>query len=106
MLDDQQFVQWCQHLGWVLPTQKYIEQVRNSPPSRRVRSAFCNVSGRYPSRKMGAIDCPIRSHTVSLAKCWEQLQVFPANYTASITPNDRSTLQPVAVVNYINIKDD
>lgn len=31
----------------------YIQRVRNSPPSRLVASGIRNVTGRFPSRKMG-----------------------------------------------------
>lgn len=70
MLDGEQFVQWCRQLGYSEPTRKYIEQIRSSPPSRRVRSAVGNVSGRYPSRKMG-VTIQFESHRNELAGIYE-----------------------------------
>lgn len=54
MLTTDEFVQWCQQLGLREQTVKYIASIRQSPPARLVRSRVGNVSGRYPSRKMGS----------------------------------------------------
>lgn len=53
MLTDYLFVQWCQQLVLSEQTVKYIVSIRASPPARLVRSRVGNVSGRYPSQKMG-----------------------------------------------------
>ena len=66
MLSDAQFRQWCQHLKLTLPTQEKIAQIRATPPARHVRSRAGNVSGRYPSRKMG-VTIQFGSHRVELA---------------------------------------
>lgn len=70
MLDGEQFVRWCQQLGWAEPTRKYIELLRSSPPARVVRSRTGNVSGRYPSRKMG-VTIQFESHHNELAGIYE-----------------------------------
>src|SRR5258708_11743959 len=53
MLSDEVFEQWCQDLALPEQTKALIAHIRASPPARRVRSAAGNVSGRYPSKKMG-----------------------------------------------------
>jgi len=57
---------------WGLPDQAraVIDQVRSSSPARRVRSGRGNVSGSYPSRKMGAT-IQFESHRVELAAVYE-----------------------------------
>ena len=46
--------------------EKQIQQIRSSPPSRRVQSRVGNVSGRYPSQKMG-VTIQFESHHHELA---------------------------------------
>ena len=50
-----------------IPTEgkTYIEGIRSSQPVRKVRSRASNVSGRYPSRKMGRT-IQFESHHVEL----------------------------------------
>jgi putative transposase len=52
MLSESDFQAWCQSLNLPEQTRALISQIRNSDPSRRVRSLAGNVSGFYPSRKM------------------------------------------------------
>lgn len=52
-MNEQQFTDWCQKLKLLLPTVELIKSIRSSPPSRRVQGRAGNVSGVYPSRKMG-----------------------------------------------------
>ncbi|TFI52642.1 integrase [Mastigocladus laminosus UU774] len=54
MLTSDEFVQWYQQLRLSEQTVKYITSIRESPPARLVRSRVGNVSGRYPSKKMGS----------------------------------------------------
>jgi putative transposase len=54
MLQPSQFQQWCQRLQLPPATCDLIARLRTAPPARRVQSRAHNVSGRYPSRKMGA----------------------------------------------------
>lgn len=76
MLTDELFEVWC--LQHVLSEQAktIIQRIRSSPPSRLVRGAAGNVSGRYPSKKMG---CTIQfeSHRGELAFIY-QLEHDPA----------------------------
>jgi putative transposase len=66
MLNEEAFEVWClqHHLSEQAKT--VVQRIRSSPPSRLVRGAAGNVSGRYPSKKMG---CTIQfeSHRGELA---------------------------------------
>jgi len=53
MLTDDEFRTWCQRNGIGPETEAAIQRIRSSQPSRRVRGGASNVSGRYPSLKMG-----------------------------------------------------
>ena len=66
MLDAHQFGDWCRRLGLSPPAEQEIQQIRSSPPARHVRSGRGNVSGRYPSRKMG-VTIQFESHRNELA---------------------------------------
>ena len=70
MLSDKAFEQWCQDLALSEQTQALIAHIRASPPARRVRSAAGNVSGRYPSKKMG-VSIQFESHRLELAAIHE-----------------------------------
>ncbi len=61
----EQFEQWVARLQISEAGQKIIEKVRSSEPSRRVGGGSKNVSGRYPSRKMG-FTIQFESHRVEL----------------------------------------
>jgi transposase InsO family protein len=61
MFDDSAFDHWCLRLALPEETKKLIAHIRASPPARRVRSAAGNVSGRYPSKKMG-VSIQFESH--------------------------------------------
>ena len=52
MLNTDAFEQWCQCLDLSESARTLIAHIRSSSPSRLVRSAAGNVSGRYPSQKM------------------------------------------------------
>ncbi|MEL7006065.1 MAG: heteromeric transposase endonuclease subunit TnsA, partial [Bacteroidota bacterium] len=47
-----------------------IENIRSSPPSRRVQGGRGNVSGNYPSQKMG-VTIQFESHKCELARIYE-----------------------------------
>src|SRR5262247_2871747 len=70
MLDEQQFGDWCRKLGLSAQAENVIRQIRSSEPARLVRSGRGNVSGRYPSRKMG-ITIQFESHRNELAAIYE-----------------------------------
>lgn len=61
---------WCKQRGYPEKTIKEIELIRNSEPSRRVRSSIKNVSGFYPSKKMG-LTIQFESRTVELPAIYE-----------------------------------
>ena len=70
MLTQKDFQQWNLRLQWNQTTTKVIAEIRAAPPTRRVRSRGGNVSGRYPSRKMG-LTIQFESHTVELAGIYQ-----------------------------------
>jgi putative transposase len=65
MLPPMQFQEWCARLQLPPATCTLIARLRVTPPARRVQSRAGNVSGRYPSRKMGAT-IQFESHKVEL----------------------------------------
>ena len=91
MFSDTEFEQWCQRNLVSDQTRQLIAQVRQSDPARRVRSAAGNVSGRYPSRKMG---CTIQfeshrnelaailtyEHAPEVLEFWDQPPTIKLNY--------------------------
>ena len=76
MLSAEQFEVWCLQHHLSEQARALVERIRSSPPSRLVRGAAGNVSGRYPSQKMG---CTIQfeSHRGELAFIY-QLEHDPA----------------------------
>jgi putative transposase len=60
-----EFEHWCHDLQLVPSTCEVITAIRAAPPARRVTSRVHNVSGAYPSRKMG-VTIQFESHTVEL----------------------------------------
>ncbi|HEX8144769.1 MAG TPA: TnsA endonuclease N-terminal domain-containing protein [Pyrinomonadaceae bacterium] len=70
MISDAEFDQWCRRLNLSSEAQIAISQIRNSNPVRAVRSFRGNVSGRYPSRKMG-VTIQFESHKNELAFIYE-----------------------------------
>jgi hypothetical protein len=53
MLSIAEFDNWCHRLNLSQEAQQTIEVIRSSEPSRRVGGDRKNVSGSYPSKKMG-----------------------------------------------------
>ncbi|PYV36998.1 MAG: hypothetical protein DMG06_29210 [Acidobacteria bacterium] len=70
MLDGQEFVSWCHRLSLSEQAQATIQRIRSCPPARRVGGGRNNVSGRFPSRKMG-VTIQFESHRVELAVVYE-----------------------------------
>ena len=60
-----EFEQWCRALQLAPTTCDLIASMRVAPPARHVSSRAHNVSGAYPSRKMG-MTIQFESHTVEL----------------------------------------
>jgi hypothetical protein len=70
MLNDADFVDWCLKLGLDKTTCATITAARSHNPTRRVGGGRQNVSGRYPSRKMG-VTIQFESHRVELPFVYE-----------------------------------
>lgn len=70
MLGQDDLLAWFQRLGTPDTTRSIINHIRSSGPSRRVAGGRSNVSGRYPSRKMG-VTIQFESHRVELAGIYE-----------------------------------
>src|SRR5256886_15682898 len=70
MLSSDGLLSWFQRLEMPEQTRRTIEHIRSSGPSRRVGGGRSNVSGRYPSRKMG-VTIQFESHRVELAAIYE-----------------------------------
>src|SRR6266496_5411713 len=70
MLSPEDLGIWYRRLGLSEASRSAIDQIRSAPPSRRVGGGRQNVSGRYPSRKMG-VTIQFESHRVELAGIYE-----------------------------------
>lgn len=64
-MNPSEFQNWCQKLQLNAATHEIIATIRSAPPARRVQGRALNVSGAYPSRKMG-LTISFESHTVEL----------------------------------------
>ncbi len=70
MLSPETFEAWCRGIGISPYARALVDQIRTSAPARRVGGGRSNVSGRYPSRKMG-VTIQFESHRVELAGIYE-----------------------------------
>src|SRR5258708_3130769 len=70
MLSSEEYEAWCYHLSLNYAAWSIINNVRLSEPARCVQSRHGNVSGRYPSRKMGRT-IQFESHRNELASILE-----------------------------------
>ena len=70
MLSRDDLLTLYQRLGLSDEARSIIDRARSSDPARRVRSGRGNVSGRYPSKKMG-VTIQFESHRVELAAIYE-----------------------------------
>jgi putative transposase len=64
-MNSSEFELWCKKQNYSAQTIDLIAAIRSSPPSRRVQGGSKNVSGVYPSRKMG-LTIQFESRTVEL----------------------------------------
>lgn len=53
MFTNEEFHTWCQINALSPETEAYIQRMRTSQPVRKVHSGISNITGRYPSVKMG-----------------------------------------------------
>jgi hypothetical protein len=70
MLTEQDFAAWVARTRLSEAAQAAIAHIRRSGPSRRVGGGRSNVSGRYPSKKMG-VTIQFESHRVELPAIFE-----------------------------------
>lgn len=70
MLSSNGLLSWFERVDIPAQTRRIIEHIRSSGPSRRVGGGRSNVSGRYPSQKMG-VTIQFESHRVELAGIYE-----------------------------------
>jgi transposase InsO family protein len=70
MLTEQDFAAWVVRAGLSKAAQATIAHIRSSGPSRRVGGGRSNVTGRYPSKKMG-VTIQFESHRVELPAIFE-----------------------------------
>jgi putative transposase len=70
VLGNEELLAWFQQVRLPECGRSIIHQIRSSDPARRVGGGHRNVSGRYPSRKMG-VTIQFESHRVELARIYE-----------------------------------
>src|SRR5919204_3573222 len=70
MLSPEAFAAWCERTEVSVQARSLIDHIRSSGPSRRVGGGRSNVSGRYPSTKMG-VTIQFESHRIELAGIYE-----------------------------------
>src|SRR5712691_1640633 len=70
MLSPEALEAWCNEIGVPSHGRVLIDRIRASDPARRVGGGRSNVSGRYPSRKMG-VTIQFESHRVELPFIYE-----------------------------------
>ena len=70
MLTDVDLLAWYTKLGLAESARVVIDHIRSSDPARRVGGGRRNVSGFYPSKKMG-VTIQFESHRVELAAVYE-----------------------------------
>ncbi len=70
MLNEDDFLGWCTRLALTGRARATVAEARAHNPIRRVGGGRQNVSGRYPSRKMG-VTIQFESHRVELAFVYE-----------------------------------
>jgi len=70
VLGTEDLLAWFERLRLSESSRSVVRQIRSSDPARRVGGGHRNVSGRYPSRKMG-VTIQFESHRVELAAIYE-----------------------------------
>ncbi|TAM83452.1 MAG: hypothetical protein EPN47_04910 [Acidobacteria bacterium] len=70
MLDPDELLTWYTRLNLTLQARSVVDRIRSTGPARRVDGGRRNVSGHYPSRKMG-VTIQFESHRVELAAIYE-----------------------------------
>lgn len=94
-MNDKEFENWTATTGISERGRNLLERIRTSPPARQVQSGGGNVSGFYPSKKMGHT-INFESHTVELCGIYELehdgtvLEYFDQPYTIKLNYTSRS----------------
>ena len=70
MLSPEGILLWYSNRNTSADSRNLIDRIRTSEPSRLVRNGASNVSGRYPSKKMGRV-IQFETHRVELAGIYE-----------------------------------
>jgi hypothetical protein len=70
MLSQDELTLWSDRLRLPTEARTIINHIRSSDPARRVGGGHRNVTGRYPSKKMG-VTIQFESHRVELAAIYE-----------------------------------
>src|SRR5438552_13343909 len=70
MLSPEELAAWYVQVNVSQQGRSVIDHVRSSEPARRVGGGRRNVTGRYPSKKMG-VTIQFESHRVELAAIYE-----------------------------------
>ncbi len=70
MLSQEEFLAWTRQNELSEHARSVAQHVRSSGPARRVGGGRHNVTGRYPSRKMG-VTIQFESHRVELPTIYE-----------------------------------
>ena len=86
MLSPDELLAWYQRLEVTEAARAEIDRIRSAGPSRRVGGGSDNVSGRYPSRKMG-VTIQFESHRNELAAIKAQTsKPFNVNFFCHAPP--------------------
>jgi putative transposase len=113
ILNDKELELWKLRLGIDKYASDLIDTIRNTEPVRSVKSGRGNVSGRYPSRKMGRT-IQFESHTCELAfillcefpefddvlEYWDQPTKLKITYRSKNGRTIRTTICPDFLVMY------
>lgn len=95
MLSDEDFVRWCERLKLTPGAIKVIENIRSSPPARRVRSGPFNVSEIFnqslkmphsiqsESRTVESCAILLKENDADVLENWDQPPSFTINYKGS-----------------------
>jgi transposase InsO family protein len=70
MISPEGILLWYSNQNTSTDSRNLIDRIRTSEPSRRVGNGASNVSGRYPSKKMGRV-VQFETHRVELAGIYE-----------------------------------
>jgi putative transposase len=113
LLNETDFFLWCERLALTEKAKAAVTEVRLRNPTRRVGGGHKNVSGRYPSRKMGVtiqfeshrVELPFiyeLEHNAAVLEYYDQPPSIPLSYP---TPNGRA-LSVIHTPDYFVIRQD